>query len=267
MDQLLDVATWDAALRTEDLTVFYGDRLGLFDVSLAVPERHVTAIIGPSGSGKSSLLRCCNRMVELTVGARVEGSVWLHGEDIYAPGVDAVAVRRIVGMVFEKPNPFPKSVFENVAFGPRAHGVGDDLDTVVERALVQAGLWDEVRDRLRGNALELSTGQQQRLCIARALATEPDVLLLDEPCSALDPVATTIIEELIRQLAERYTIVIVTHNLQQAQRASDVTACLSTVVLDDGQRFGVLAEVAPTEQLFTDPRDPRTRDFLFGRRT
>ena len=191
--------------------------------------------------------------------------MYLREQDIYARGVDSTEVRRRIGIVFQKPNPFPKTVFENVAFGPRTQGMREGLDAVVERALVQAGLWNEVRDQLAQPAMQLSEGQQQRLCIARALATEPDVLLLDEPCSALDPVTTRIIEELLGRLVERHTIVLVTHNLQQAQRTSDYTACLSAVAYEDGQRYGVLAEFGTTEQIFEDPRDPRTRDFLFRR--
>lgn len=265
MDELLDVATRSAALRTEDLTVRYRGRLGLFDVTVAFPDRAVTAVVGPSGSGKSTLLRGCNRLVELVEGATVEGTVWLGAQDVYGPKADPATVRRVIGIVSEQPNPFAKSVFDNVAYGPRTRGVRRDIEPLVEQALVEAGLWDEVRDDLRRPALQLSLGQQQRLCLARALAGQPSVLLLDEPCSALDPVATRLVEERLRQLAEHYTVVLVTHNLQQAKRASDHTACLSTVVLDDGQRFGVLTEVGTTEQVFEDPRDPRTRDFLFGR--
>ncbi len=266
MDELFDVATRGAALRTEDLTVRFGGRLGLFDVTVAFADRAVTAVIGPSGSGKSTLLRACNRLVELVDGAEVEGTVWLGEQDVYGPSVDPATVRRVIGIVFEQPNPFAKSVFDNVAYGPRAQGMRRDLEPLVEQALIEAGLWDEVRDNLGRPALQLSLGQQQRLCVARALAGQPAVLLLDEPCSALDPVATRVIEERLRLLAESHTVVLVTHNLEQAARASDFTACLSTVVLDDGQRFGVLTEVGPTEQVFADPRDPRTRDFLFGRR-
>jgi phosphate transport system ATP-binding protein len=266
VDELLDVGTRSASLRTEDFTIRYGGQLGLFDVTVAFPDRAITAVIGPSGSGKSTLLRGCNRLVEFVEGATVEGTVWLGEEDVYGPGVDATTVRRAMGIVFEKPNPFGRSVFDNVAYGPRTRGVRRDLAPLVEQALLEAGLWEEVRDDLRRPALELSLGQQQRLCLARALAGKPSVLLLDEPCSALDPVATRVIEERLRLLAERHTIVLVTHSLEQAERVSAFTACFSTVVLDDGQRFGVLAEIGTTEQVFADPCDPRTRDFLFGRR-
>ena len=253
-------------MRTEDFTVRFGGQLGLFDVTVAFPDRAVTAVIGPSGSGKSTLLRGCNRLVEFVEGATVEGTVWLGDQDVYGPGVDPTTVRREIGIVFEKPNPFGKSVFDNVAYGPRTRGMRRDLEPVVEQALTEAGLWDEVRDDLTRPALTLSLGQQQRLCLARALAGRPSVLLLDEPCSALDPVATRLVEERLRLLAERNTIVLVTHDLEQAERASDFTACFSTVVTDDGQRFGVLTEIGTTEQVFADPRDPRTRDFLYGPR-
>ena len=253
-------------MRTEDFTVRFGGQLGLFDVTVAFPDRAVTAVIGPSGSGKSTLLRGCNRLVEFVEGATVEGTVWLGDQDVYGPGVDPTTVRREIGIVFEKPNPFGKSVFDNVAYGPRTRGMRRDLEPVVEQALAEAGLWDEVRDDLTRPALTLSLGQQQRLCLARALAGRPSVLLLDEPCSALDPVATRLVEQRLRLLAERHTIVLVTHDLQQAERASDFTACFSTVVTDDGQRFGVLTEIGTTEQVFADPHDPRTRDFLYGPR-
>ena len=266
MDAPVDVATNGAVLRTEDLTVRYGGRLALFDVTATFADHAVTAVTGPSGSGKSTMLRGCNRLVELVDGATVDGTVWLGEQDVYGPRVDPASVRQAIGMVFEQPNPFARSIFDNVAYGLRAHGMRTDLEPLVEQALIEAGLWDEVRDHLRRPAMELSLGQQQRLCIARALAVQPVVLLLDEPCSALDPVATRVVEERLRLLAERHTVVLVTHDLEQAARASDVMACLTTVVVDDGQRFGVLTEVGPTEQLFTDPRDPRTRDFLFGGR-
>ena len=253
-------------MRTEDFTVRFGGQLALFDVTVAFPDRAVTAVIGPSGSGKSTLLRGCNRLVEFVEGATVEGTVWLGDQDVYGAGVDPTTVRREIGIVFEKPNPFGKSVFDNVAYGPRTRGMRRDLEPIVEQALTEAGLWDEVRDDLTRPALTLSLGQQQRLCLARALAGRPSVLLLDEPCSALDPVATRIVEERLRLLAEHHTIVLVTHDLGQAERASDFTACFSAVVLDDGQRFGVLTEIGTTEQVFADPRDPRTRDFLYGRR-
>ena len=266
MDELLDVATRSTTLRTDDLTVRYGGRLVLFDVTVAFPDQAVTALIGPAGSGKSTLLRACNRLVELVDGATVEGTVWLGDQDVYGSGVDATALRRVIGIVFDRANPFPRSVFDNVAYALRTQGIRRDLEPLVEAALVEAGLWDEVRDDLHRPAFQLSLGQQQRLCLARALAGRPLVLLLDDPCSALDPVATRLLEQRLRLLAEQHTVVLVTHNLQQAAHASDVTACMTTVVLDDGQRFGVLTEVGETAQVFGEPRDPRTRAFLFGQR-
>jgi phosphate transport system ATP-binding protein len=245
-------------IAVRDLTVHYGDTTALRDVSLDVPENRVTALIGPSGCGKSTFLRCLNRMNDHIRGIRVEGRVALDGDDIYAPSVDAVSLRRRVGMVFQKSNPFPKSIFDNVAFGPRVHGVRDPvaLREIIERSLQQSALWDEVKDRLDRSALDLSGGQQQRLCIARALAVDPDVLLMDEPASALDPIATAKIEELIHELKSRYTIVIVTHNMQQAARVSDLTAYFY---------LGQLIEFGPTEQLFTNPSRRETEDYITGR--
>jgi phosphate transport system ATP-binding protein len=240
------------------LTVHYRGGPGLQDVSLDIPEHRVTALIGPSGCGKSTFLRCLNRMNDHIPGARVEGAVSIDDAPLYGPGVDPVALRRRVGMVFQKSNPFPKSIFDNVAFGPRVHGLRDPirLREVVERTLRQAALWDEVKDRLRGSALDLSGGQQQRLCIARALAVDPDVLLMDEPASALDPIATAKIEELIHELRSSYTIVIVTHNMQQAARVSDYTAYFY---------LGRLIEFGSTEQLFTNPTRRETEDYITGR--
>ncbi len=240
------------------LTVRYGTTVALEDVSLDVPAGRVTALIGPSGCGKSTFLRCLNRMNDTIPGVRITGDVRLDGEPIYAPHVDPVALRRRVGMVFQKSNPFPKSIFDNVAFGPRVHGLRDRvrLHEVVERSLRQAALWEEVADRLDRPALELSGGQQQRLCIARALAVEPEVLLMDEPASALDPIATAKIEELIHELTVRYTIVIVTHNMQQAARVSDITAYFY---------LGRLIECGPTERVFTNPERPETEDYITGR--
>ncbi len=240
------------------LTVRYGTTVALEDVSLDVPAGRVTALIGPSGCGKSTFLRCLNRMNDTIPGVRITGDVRLDGEPIYAPHVDPVALRRRVGMVFQKSNPFPKSIFDNVAFGPRVHGLRDRvrLHEVVERSLRQAALWDEVADRLDRPALDLSGGQQQRLCIARALAVEPEVLLMDEPASALDPIATAKIEELIHELTVCYTIVIVTHNMQQAARVSDITAYFY---------LGRLIECGPTERVFTNPERPETEDYITGR--
>ena len=237
-------------LRTEGLNVYYGGFRALKDITLEVRRHCVTALIGPSGCGKSTLLRCFNRMNDLVPGAKVEGRILFDGEDIYGPTVDAVDIRLRVGMVFQKPNPFPKSIFENVAFGLRINGYQGDMRDAVERSLRQAALWDEVANRLDKSALMLSGGQQQRLCIARALAVEPEIILMDEPASALDPVATLAIENLMRELSERYTIIVVTHNMQQAARVSDSTAFL---MMDD-DRAGYLVETGETQRMFTNPR-------------
>ncbi len=243
---------------TQQLSFYYGPKQALWDISLRVPERCVTALIGPSGCGKSTFLRTLNRMNELIEDTRVAGRVLLDGHDIYASGVDVVELRKRVGMVFQKSNPFPKSVFENAAYGPRVAGMRNrrELAEVVERSLVRAALWEEVKDRLDESAMNLSGGQQQRLCIARALATNPDVLLMDEPASALDPASTTRIEDLIFELKQRYTIVIVTHNMQQAARVSDLTAFFYQ---------GRLIEVGPTNDLFTRPKEKQTEDYITGR--
>jgi phosphate transport system ATP-binding protein len=246
------------------LTVSYGGNPALLDVSLEVYKNFVTAFIGPSGCGKSTFIRCFNRMNDLIPSASVDGTILYHGEDLYGPQVDAVEVRKRIGMVFQKPNPFPKSIHANVAFGPRVLGMTDDLDGRVERALQQAALWDEVKDRLDESALSLSGGQQQRLCIARCLAVEPDVLLMDEPASALDPISTTRIEDLMHELKREYTIVIVTHNMQQAARIADMTAFFS-VQIEDGKRSGVLVEYDATPTIFTKPADKRTEDYVTGR--
>ena len=248
------------------LHAYYGDFCALRDVQLDVHQSEVTAFIGPSGCGKSTFLRCFNRMNDLIEGARVDGEMRYHGLDLYAENIDAVEVRRRIGMVFQKPNPFPKSIYDNVAFGPRIGGVKkSDLDSVVEKSLRRAALWDEVKDRLGDSAYGLSGGQQQRLCIARTIAVEPDVVLMDEPCSALDPIATARIEELVAELKTQYTIVIVTHNMQQAARISDRTAFFSVEVSDSGRRTGQLVEIDRTEQIFTNPEDPRTEAYITGR--
>ncbi len=246
-----------------DLCVFYGSFKALDSINLKVPGQRITAIIGPSGCGKSTFLRSLNRMLDFTPGVRVEGEVLLDGEDVYATDVDASAVRSRVGMVFQRPNPFPKSIFDNVAFGPRMHGERSKarLGDIVEHSLRGAALWDEVKDKLSKSALALSGGQQQRLCIARAIAVEPEVILMDEPASALDPVATLKIEELMRELREHYTIVIVTHNMQQAARASDYTAFFTMAE----SRAGILVEYGATEQIFTNPHDERTEAYITGR--
>ena len=249
------------ALVTENLKFWYGSTMALSGISLNIPQHEVMAIIGPSGCGKSTYLRCLNRMNDLISSARVEGRVIFGGQDIYARNVDAVQMRRRIGMVFQKPNPFPKSIYDNIAYGPKVNGYRGSMDDLVEHSLRQAALWDEVKDILKRSGLELSGGQQQRLCIARALAVEPDVILMDEPCSALDPIATTRIEDLIRELRENYTIVIVTHNMQQAARVSDRTAFF---MLDE-EGAGSLVEVDETQRLFTTPSDQRTEDYITGR--
>jgi phosphate transport system ATP-binding protein len=246
----------DAVVDLRDLSLWYGDFRALHGVSLTVPKNQVTALIGASGCGKSTILRCVNRMNDLVPGVRVEGQLRYEGVDLYDPAVDPVEVRRRVGMVFQKPNPFPKSIFDNVAFGPRLHGVEGGLDALVEKSLRSAALWDEVHDKLRQSGLGLSGGQQQRLCIARAMATDPDVILMDEPTSALDPMATDRIEELIHEIKRDYTVIIVTHNMQQAGRVSDRTAFM---------HLGVLIEEGPTEQIFTNPQHEMTERYVSGR--
>src|SRR3954469_6758170 len=253
-------------LSTRGLSVWYGTSLALKDISIDIPRHQITALIGPSGCGKSTLLRCFNRMNDLIPGARMDGEVTFDGRPINAPDTDPVALRRRIGMVFQKPNPFPKSVYHNVSWGARINGYKGEMDELVERSLRRAALWDEVKDKLHRSGMELSGGQQQRLCIARTLAVEPEVILMDEPCSALDPISTARVEDLMDDLKDDYTIVIVTHNMQQARRVSDMTACL---MLDegstDGHRTGILAEFSPTDRLFTNPKDPRTEAYITGR--
>lgn len=251
----------DAAIRLDEVSVYYGSFQAVDRVSLKVANRRVTALIGPSGCGKSTLLRSLNRMNDLIPGARAEGRISFSGMDLLAPQVDAVEVRRRIGMVFQKPNPFPKSIYENVAFGARINGYGGDMDRLVEESLRRAALWDEVKDDLGKSGLALSGGQQQRLCIARTIAVQPEVILMDEPASALDPVATLKIEDLMRELAEEYTIVVVTHNMQQAGRVSDYTAFL----LAGEERTGRLVEFGPTTEIFTNPQDERTEAYITGR--
>jgi phosphate transport system ATP-binding protein len=257
-------ATLRNKMRLVALSVYYGSFRALIDVNLDVPEQRITAIIGPSGCGKTTLLRALNRMNDLNPRARMEGQVLLDDEDIYTPGVDVVDVRRRVGMVFQRPNPFPKSSYDNVAYGPRLYGINRrrDLDEIVETSLRRAALWDEVKDKLSQSGLALSGGQQQRLCIARCLAVEPEVILMDEPASALDPIATLKIEDLMHELARTYTIVIVTHNMQQAARVSDFTAMM---MLHAGTRSGEVVEYGPTRTIFTNPKDKRTEDYITGR--
>jgi len=249
-------------MQIQDLHVYYGSFLAVRAVNLDVPRHRITAIIGPSGCGKSTLLRALNRMNELVPSARTDGQVLFDGADIYADQVDPVEVRRRVGMVFQKPNPFPKSIYENVAWGARINGFRGNMDEHVENSLRRAALWDEVYDKLKQSGLSLSGGQQQRLCIARALAVEPEVILMDEPCSALDPIATLRIEELMRELSTAYSIVIVTHNMQQAARVSDITAMMMLVGED---RSGSVIEIGDTNTVFTRPRDKRTEDYVTGR--
>jgi phosphate transport system ATP-binding protein len=250
----------------DDVGVFYGKAQALKNVTMDVREHQVTAFIGPSGCGKSTFIRCFDRMNDLILGARVEGTILYHGQDLYGPDVDPVEARKRIGMVFQKPNPFPKSIYDNIAFGPRVLGMKDDLDGRAERALQHAALWDEVKDRLKDNAYGLSGGQQQRLCIARCIAVDPDVILMDEPCSSLDPISTAAIEDLMASLKREFTIIIVTHNMQQAARVADRTAFFSVQLSDDGkQRTGVLVEYDDTTKIFTNPSDKRTEDYITGR--
>ncbi len=257
--------TSQLVLDVRGLDVFYGTFQAVKDVSLPIREHEITALIGPSGCGKSTVLRCFNRMNDLIETARVEGIVNYHGVDLYGEDVDPVEVRRRIGMVFQKPNPFPKSIFDNIVFGPKIAGWKGNLDDLVEESLTKAALWDEVKDKLKDSALALSGGQQQRLCIARAIATSPDVVLMDEPCSALDPIATLRIEELMLELKNDYTIVIVTHNMQQAARVSDRTAFLSVDINEGGQRTGRLVEFDTTDRLFTSPAEAETEQYITGR--
>jgi phosphate transport system ATP-binding protein len=259
-------ATREAIFHLEDVTVSYGSKPAVRDITFDIGRNEITALIGPSGCGKSTLIRCLNRMNDLIPGATVEGKVLYHGQDLYASDVDPVEVRKRIGMVFQKPNPFPKSIYDNIAFGPRVLGMKGDLDEIVERALRDAAVWDEVKDRLKTNAFGMSGGQQQRLCIARCLAVEPDVILMDEPCSALDPISTGKIEDLMMELKKDYSIVIVTHNMQQAARVSDKTAFF-TVELDEDEkhRTGRVVEFDDTEKIFTNPSDPRTEAYVTGK--
>jgi phosphate transport system ATP-binding protein len=250
----------------EELGVRYGGKPAVQDVSFDLHEHEITAFIGPSGCGKSTILRCLNRMNDLVSGAQVEGTIRYHGQDLYAPKVDAVEVRKRIGMVFQKPNPFPKSIYDNIAFGPKVLGMKGDMDEIVEDALRRAVLWDEVKDRLKSNAFGMSGGQQQRLCIARCLAVNPDVILMDEPCSALDPISTGKIEDLMTELKSQYSIVIVTHNMQQAARISDRTAFfIVDLMAGENSRIGRLVEYDATDKIFTVPSDQRTEDYVTGK--
>jgi phosphate transport system ATP-binding protein len=266
-ERRLPDAPINPVMETRDLNVFYGDSHAAHDVNLAYGRHEITAMIGPSGCGKSTVLRCLNRMNDLVTGAQVEGEVLYHGQDIYEKSVDPIAVRTHIGMVFQKPNPFPKSIYDNIAYGPRVTKMKvDNMDDLVEEALRGAALWDEVKDKLKQSAYGLSGGQQQRLCIARTIATKPDVILMDEPCSALDPIATARVEDLMLELRNKYTIIVVTHNMQQAARVSDRTAFF-TARPDEttGNRTGLLVEYAPTSTIFSNPDDKRTEDYISGR--
>jgi phosphate transport system ATP-binding protein len=259
-------STQEKVFELEDVAVSYAGKPAVRDIGLNVFKNRITALIGPSGCGKSTLIRCFNRMNDLIPSAKVEGTIRYHGVDLYGPKVDPVQVRKMIGMVFQKPNPFPKSIYHNIAFGPRTLGMKGDMDEIVEHALRRGALWDEVKDRLHENAYGLSGGQQQRLCIARCIAVEPDVILMDEPCSALDPISTGKIEDLMTELKDRYSIVIVTHNMQQAARISDMTAFL-IVELDaeEQNRWGRIVEYDDTEKIFTNPSDRRTEDYVTGK--
>ena len=267
-DERESVSDGTVVFQTRDLAVFYGDFKAVREVDLDIRQNEITAFIGPSGCGKSTVLRCFDRMNDLIEGARVEGQISYHGLDLYGPDVDAVEVRRRIGMVFQKPNPFPKSIYDNLAFGPRLNGVKKkaDLDGIIENSLKRAALWDEVKDRLNASAMGLSGGQQQRLCIARCVAVEPEVILMDEPCSALDPIATARIEELMQEIKNDFTIIIVTHNMQQAARVSDRTAFFTTEVNPESdRRTGRLVEYASTSKIFSNPSDERTEAYVTGR--
>jgi phosphate transport system ATP-binding protein len=256
----------DKVFELKGIDVLYSGVLAVKGISMDIGHNEVTALIGPSGCGKSTLLRCLNRMNDLIPNAEVQGELLYHGEDLYGPDVDPVQVRKLIGMVFQKPNPFPKSIYDNIAFGPRVLGRKEGLDETVEKALRGAALWDEVKDRLKDNAFGLSGGQQQRLCIARCIAVEPEVILMDEPCSALDPISTGKIEDLMIELKERFSIVIVTHNMQQAARVSDRTAFLMVELdADEHNRWGRLVEYDATEKIFTNPADKRTEDYVSGK--
>jgi phosphate transport system ATP-binding protein len=255
----------ERVFEVKDVSVSYGSFRAVRDVTLGIARNEITALIGPSGCGKTTFLRCLNRMNDLIENATVDGTILYHGVDLYDERVDPVEVRRRIGMVFQKPNPFPKSIYDNVAFGPKIAGFKGNMDDLVEESLHRAALWDEVKRKLKDSGMALSGGQQQRLCIARAIATRPDVILMDEPCSALDPIATSKIEDLMRDLVSEYTIVIVTHNMQQAARVSDRTAFFTVDVADDGHRTGHIVEFDRTEAIFTNPSDRRTEDYVTGR--
>lgn len=258
---MIDYKGQEIIIETKKLSLWYGQKQAIREIALQIPKKQITSLIGPSGCGKSTYLRCFNRMNELIPDTRVEGEIIYKGKDLYAPEIDPVEVRRRIGMVFQKPNPFPKTIYENVAWGARINGYQGNMNDLVEEALRSAALWDEVKDKLHESGLSLSGGQQQRLCIARTIAIKPEIILMDEPCSALDPIATLKIEELMRQLVEQYTIIIVTHNMQQAARASDYTAFFTV----DNNRIGHLVEVGVTSEVFTNPKQELTEQYITGR--
>jgi phosphate transport system ATP-binding protein len=252
-------------LQVQNTDIYYGSYRAVRDVSLAIPKNQITAFIGPSGCGKSTILRCFNRLNDLVHGFRATGKITYHGQDLYDPTIDPVEVRKHIGMVFQKPNPFPKTIFDNVAYGARVNKFAGDLAELVEKSLRRAALWDEVKDKLQASGFSLSGGQQQRLCIARAIAMQPEVLLMDEPCSALDPISTLKVEELMNELKEKYTIIIVTHNMQQATRVADMTAFYNAVATDRGNKVGYLVEFNKTESIFSNPQEQETKDYVSGR--
>lgn len=255
----------DNVFHTENVNIYYGDFLAVKEVNLEVPKNAITAFIGPSGCGKSTVLRCFNRLNDLIKSFHLDGKILYHGQDLYAPEIDAVEVRRQIGMVFQQPNPFPKSIYDNIAFGPRLLGYKGDMDELVERSLKRGALWDDVKDKLKAMGTDISGGQQQRLCIARAIAVQPEVILMDEPCAALDPISTLKIEDLMQELKEDYTLVIVTHNMQQASRASDYTAFFNVQANEKGQRTGFIEEYDRTEAIFQSPKKKATQEYVSGR--
>ena len=265
MTQTTTETTTTPALKAEDVSVYYGSTLAVKGVYLDIPKLKITAFIGPSGCGKSTILRCFNRTNDLIAGCRVTGNIYFDHTNLYSKSVDPVEIRRRIGMVFQKPNPFPKSIYENIAFGARINGYQGDMDELVETSLRRAAIWDETKDKLKESGLSLSGGQQQRLCIARAIAIQPEIILMDEPCSALDPISTLRIEELMQELKEQYTIVIVTHNMQQASRVSDKTAFFNAQPTDKGGKLGYLVEYDDTVNIFTNPQQEYTRDYVSGR--
>jgi phosphate transport system ATP-binding protein len=265
MQSLPDLSNLEPILEAKNVDVLYGNYVAVRQVSLVIPKNHVVAFIGPSGCGKSTLLRSFNRMNDLVPGAHVRGQILFRDLDMYAPTVDASNIRRQIGLVFQRPNPFPKSIYDNIAYGPRINGYKGDMDELIEQSLRQAALWEEVKDKLNQSGLSISGGQQQRLCIARALAIQPEVILMDEPCSALDPLSTLRVEELIKELKQKYTIVIVTHNMQQAARVSDFTAFFNTELDESGVRYGRLVEYSRTERIFNAPAQRETEEYVSGR--